>query len=318
MGISVIIPLFNRERYIRETINSVLNQSYTEYEIIIVDDGSTDRSVEIVKSFNDSRIKVITESNQGVSCARNNGVKIASYDIIAFLDSDDQWKKDFLYWIDYLSRNYPDARMYGTNLELKYQVTGKLVELQNKLPNNWDGIINNNFEYQKMGVNLYPSAVAIQKKTFIEVGGFSEGVNFAEDLTLFFKVLNKYKLAFKNICSSTIYKDVEGQATSKDVDISEDEFLNYLENMKKISEKNEREFYEQVFDWRLISLVLNNITYYRKINRNWLKLLKSQKWKIYGKVLLVMSFLPITLVNQLYLRTRHLKKKINASIKNIG
>ena len=318
MGISVIIPLFNREKYIRETINSVLNQSYPEYEIIIVDDGSTDRSIERVKSFNDSRIKVITESNQGVSCARNNGVKIASYDIIAFLDSDDQWKKDFLYWIDYLSRNYPDARMYGTNLELKYQVTGKLVELQNKLPNNWDGIINNNFEYQKMGVNLYPSAVAIQKKTFIEVGGFSEGVNFAEDLTLFFKVLNKYKLAFKNICSSTIYKDVEGQATSKDVDISEDEFLNYLENIKKIVEKNEREFYEQVFDWRIISLVLNNITYFRKINRNWLKLLESRKGKIYGKVLLAMSFLPITLVNQLYLRTRDLKKKINDSIKDIG
>ncbi len=312
MGISVIIPLFNRENYIGETIDSVLNQSFTDFEIIIVDDGSTDKSIEIVQSFHDSRIQWITQCNQGVSCARNNGVKIARHDLIAFLDSDDQWEKDFLHWIDYLSRNYPEARMYGTNLVLNYQNTGKLVKLRNKLPDNWEGLIHDNFGYQKMGIDLYPSAFAIQKKTFVESGGFCEGDKLAEDLTLFFKVLTNDKLAYKNIYLATICKDVEGQATSKNFHISEDGFLNYLEHAGTHLEKKERRFYEWTYDRRLIALVFNHIIALKEINQDWLKLLKSPKGKIYGGILLFFSLFPITLVNHIYQLTRTVKKKLRA------
>ena len=71
---SVVIPLYNKRRYVRDTLQSVLAQSYPRFEIIVVDDGSTDESVEIVKSINDNRIRVIEQRNSGVSVARNRGV----------------------------------------------------------------------------------------------------------------------------------------------------------------------------------------------------------------------------------------------------
>ncbi|QYS90674.1 glycosyltransferase family 2 protein [Flavobacterium covae] len=90
---SVIIPLYNKENYIYNTLISVINQTYTYFEIIIVNDGSTDKSLEIVKNINDSRIKIFEQNNKGVSSARNLGIKNATGSLIAFLDADDLWKK---------------------------------------------------------------------------------------------------------------------------------------------------------------------------------------------------------------------------------
>lgn len=91
--ISVIIPLYNSERYIDRTIHSVLNQTYPDFEVIIVDDGSTDRGVEICQSFSDSRIKIIQQANRGAPGARNTGIRHAQGDYIALLDSDDIWSR---------------------------------------------------------------------------------------------------------------------------------------------------------------------------------------------------------------------------------
>ena len=89
--ISVIIPYYNAEKYISRTIQSVLNQTYSDFEVILVDDGSTDRGVEICQSFNDSRIKIIRQANRGAPGARNTGIRHAQCDYIALLDSDDLW-----------------------------------------------------------------------------------------------------------------------------------------------------------------------------------------------------------------------------------
>ena len=96
---SVIIPLYNKEKSIVHTIQSVLKQTYTNYEIIIVDDGSTDKSASIVdrivKEFKD-QVRIIRKKNGGVSSARNIGIKEAKYDYIALLDGDDLWDKHYL------------------------------------------------------------------------------------------------------------------------------------------------------------------------------------------------------------------------------
>lgn len=96
--ISIIIPLYNAEKYIPETIQSVLNQTYKNWELIIVDDGSTDNSANIVKSYidEDTRIKYYHKKNTGVSETRNQGIKLAKGDYIAFLDADDVWEKNNL------------------------------------------------------------------------------------------------------------------------------------------------------------------------------------------------------------------------------
>ena len=89
--ISVIIPLYNAEQYIARTLYSVLNQTYRDFEVIIVDDGSIDLGIEICQSFNDSRIKIIRQANRGLPGARNTGIRHAQGDYIALLDSDDLW-----------------------------------------------------------------------------------------------------------------------------------------------------------------------------------------------------------------------------------
>ena len=98
MRFSIVIPLFNKEQYIAETLDSVIHQTFDDYEVIIVNDSSTDRSLSIVKSFEikDSRFNVYTIPNGGVSNARNFGIKHSHGEFVCFLDADDLWKPDYL------------------------------------------------------------------------------------------------------------------------------------------------------------------------------------------------------------------------------
>ena len=90
--ISVVIPLYNKEKQIKRTIQSVLTQTFQDFEIVIVNDGSTDNSTIEVEKIKDSRIRLIHQENAGVSAARNKGIEEAKYELIALLDADDEWK----------------------------------------------------------------------------------------------------------------------------------------------------------------------------------------------------------------------------------
>ena len=94
--ISVVIPLYNKEKQIAKTLQTVLNQTYQNFEIVIVNDGSTDGSVEEVLRISDSRIRLVNQENGGVSAARNRGIDEAKGEYIAFLDADDLWDIDHL------------------------------------------------------------------------------------------------------------------------------------------------------------------------------------------------------------------------------
>ena len=93
---SVVIPLYNKQNYIKETIKSVLNQTFQNFEIVVVNDGSKDDSIKIIESIQDYRIKLVHQENSGVSVARNMGIKEANAKYIAFLDADDLWLPEFL------------------------------------------------------------------------------------------------------------------------------------------------------------------------------------------------------------------------------
>ncbi|MFA6873908.1 MAG: glycosyltransferase family A protein, partial [Bacteroidaceae bacterium] len=113
--ISVIIPLYNKERYIKRAICSVLNQSFGNFEIVVINDGSTDNSASIVESIDDTRIKLINQKNTGVSAARNKGIAESKYDFIAFLDADDEWKENHLAIIASLIEKYPLCGVFATS-----------------------------------------------------------------------------------------------------------------------------------------------------------------------------------------------------------
>ncbi len=94
--VTVILPLFNKAKYIARAIDSILNQSFSDFELIIVDDGSTDGSSEIAARYQDAKVKIISQPNAGPGAARNSGLRQAQGELIAFLDGDDEWHPNYL------------------------------------------------------------------------------------------------------------------------------------------------------------------------------------------------------------------------------
>ena len=115
---SIVIPLYNKERYIKRAINSVLAQTYGHFEIVVIDDGSVDRSVDVVNDLKDARIRLLKQAHHGVSKARNKGIAEARYDLLAFLDADDWWRPQFLATINDLVSLYPQAGAYVTSYDM--------------------------------------------------------------------------------------------------------------------------------------------------------------------------------------------------------
>src|SRR5690606_29093225 len=125
---SVVIPLYNKASNISKTILTVLNQNFSKFEIIIVNDGSTDNSLDIVKTFSDERIVVIDQKNGGVSKARNTGIEHAKNDWIAFLDADDLWKPNHLETIYEMIIRFPNYDVYSTSFEYSDLRARRMVE----------------------------------------------------------------------------------------------------------------------------------------------------------------------------------------------
>src|SRR5690554_1596493 len=110
--ISVIIPLYNKQATIKRTIESVLSQTFQDYEIIVVNDGSTDRSVDVVDAIRSDKIRVVHQANRGVSAARNRGILEARHNWLALLDGDDEWHVDFLSSVYRAIREDPECILY--------------------------------------------------------------------------------------------------------------------------------------------------------------------------------------------------------------
>ena len=219
MKFSVIIPLYNKAPYVCKALESVLAQTYTDFELIVVDDGSTDESANIaetmlreikgyrleVKGQDDSiaetnaynlspiNYKLIRQANAGVAAARNNGVAQANGDYLAFLDADDWWEPTYLERMAQLIEDYPDAGLYASNYV--YYKPGKTHVALN-IPT---GYINYPKAYYEGGAMPVTSITAIiPYEVFDEMGGFPEGIKLGEDFLLWAKIALQYKVAFLN------------------------------------------------------------------------------------------------------------------------
>ena len=115
--------MYNKKKYISRAVNSVLKQIYTNFELIVIDDGSTDNGANEVQKNKDNRIKIIHQNNQGVSAARNRGIDEAKGELVAFLDADDEWKHNFLVTIITLREKYPQAGAFATAYEFNKVAT---------------------------------------------------------------------------------------------------------------------------------------------------------------------------------------------------
>lgn len=205
--ISVIIPLFNKAPHILRAINSVLGQTEKDFEVIVVDDGSTDGGAKIVKTISDPRIRLIQQVNQGVSLARNRGIAEAGSNFIAFLDADDAWKPIFLKVILKLEKDYPKAGIFATSYECAFMNKIFVPKFLGIPDSSWSGIIPNYF-YSVLGnPPVWTSAVMIPKNVLQLMGGFCVGEKMGQDIDLWLRIALKYPVAFNTQVGATYFQD---------------------------------------------------------------------------------------------------------------
>lgn len=219
--ISVVLPVYNGEKYLDQTIRSVLDQTFEDFELLIINDGSKDRTLDILQGIQDPRIKIFSYSNAGLAASRNRGIAQAAGDFIAFIDADDLWTRDKLdaqlqalrrysvpavaySWTDYIDENSRYAAS-GSRITDMGNVYRKLLEMN----------------FIESGSNLM-----VPRKAFFEVGDFDESLSIAEDWEMSVRLARQYHFVpVKSV--QILYRMNSHAMTSK---------LNFLErgNLKTI------------------------------------------------------------------------------------
>ena len=210
---SVIIPLYNKAEYVEKAIDSVFSQTYQEFELIVVNDGSKDNGLQIVQDLNEkkynNKITIVSQKNSGVSTARNNGISLASRDYICFLDADDWWEPTFLEEMRVLINKYPQAGIYGCNYYI-VKHNGKRIAPVGVNADFQDGIINYFQVYAKtICMPLWTGAVVIPAHILKEEFTFNPKLKLGEDFDLWVRIAFKYPVVFYNKPLSNYNQDVE-------------------------------------------------------------------------------------------------------------
>lgn len=212
---SVVIPLYNKASHINRSIDSVLKQTNQDFEIIVVNDGSSDGGEKKVLEYNDPRIKIHNQRNAGVSVARNKGMELSSGEYIAFLDADDEWLPNHLEEINTLIAQFPDAKLFSTAF---YQISPngekeseEFISLP-KFP--WRGYINDYLQCLYIGgLNpIWTSTVVIEKSMFDKIKGFSPNMKIGEDCEFWIKIHLTYPCVFSSEYTAIYYKDSENRS----------------------------------------------------------------------------------------------------------
>jgi len=310
--ISVVIPLYNKELHIKRAIDSVLAQKVRDLEIVIVDDGSTDKGAEIVKSYKDPKIRLLNQENAGVSAARNKGISVAKADIIAFLDADDEWMPNFLEIILNLREKYPNAGAYSTAYKICNQY-GKMRDLSYKsIPKPpWEGLLENYFLTVDTDFPLSTSSIVVPIKILQEVEGFKIGYWWGEDDDMFGRIALKYSIAFSSQIGSIYYHNSENRACSKNIAVKEHPFVISGKNAIECDEvpaKMKNDLIEYISYLQIATSRNNLCANNRKESLKTLKSCKTNRHKKKKMIMILLSLTPYNIYNYIYYISSKLNK----------
>lgn len=209
--VSVVIPLYNKQESIYNTVDSILTQTFTDFELVIVNDGSTDNSLEIVKSIEDSRIVIVDKPNGGVSSARNAGIEKATSEWVSFIDADDYWDPHYLEMVKTAIEKYPAASVVVTNYKkgkenpyVKYQLEGYMTDYF-LLAMKYNDII-------------WSSVITCKKECFENVGLFSNQFSYGEDLNMWSKLADNYLVTYVPTVLAEYRIDAENRICNTKID----------------------------------------------------------------------------------------------------
>lgn len=195
MRISVVIPLYNKEKHIGASLKSVLDQSYQPYEIIIINDGSSDKSLDIVSNFTHPTIKIHSQKNTGVAAARNLGIQLSRSNYIAFLDADDIWHKDFLLHIKEAVEEFPEHKIYASAIVFEVSKNIKHTASYTEIKKKPIQILSYFTSSLKHSL-LYSSSIVVHKSIFDQLGYFNPKLKTGEDTDMWIRMGLKNDVVF--------------------------------------------------------------------------------------------------------------------------
>ncbi len=301
---SVVIPLYNKAAYIEQALRSVLQQTIQDFEIIVIDDGSTDDSARRVQAFQDRRLRLISQGNRGVSAARNRGIAEAQEDYIAFLDADDIWDPDFLETVQNLIVNYPQAGMFTTAYRY-YDPEGHEWPIRpHGLPADFtEGLIPDFFKtLYKGSLPFTTSSVCVPKKTLEEIGGFPQDLQYTEDIYTWCRIVVHYPVAHTVTTCVKYCKNALNSACHsfllKETKLPFGEFLGQVISQGTLPSASIRYAEESIARYTYLNAMRCLLAGEPVLARRWAKQVRSRRVIIHMKTWLVtiLSFLPFVVV----------------------
>lgn len=263
---SIIIPVYNKEKFISNTLKSVFNQTFQDFEIIIVNDGSTDESEKEILKFDDKRIVYFFNKNVGVSKARNFGIKNAKSEYICFLDADDYWFPCFLETFKNCINTYPNEKVFSSKKEIETASKIILPTYSISIKNDFEVV--DFFKASQKECVLWTSTAVIHKSVFNDIGNYDEKINRGEDTELWIRIGLKYKIVFiAKVLARHVYDEKSASRASNYF------FESYTFNKYKNLEK-ENSALKKIMDLNRFSAIIKS-----KINGDW----KNSK-QIYSEI----------------------------------
>ena len=197
-AISIVMPLYNKAGQVLETIASVRAQTLSGWELVVVDDGSTDGGPALVRDLQDARIRVVSQANAGISAARNRGIALARADLVAFLDADDLWLPQFLAAILALQADFPEAHWFATGYEIRPAQGAAYTSRLRGPPADFSrGLLPDYFNVALASdPPVWSSATAVRRDAIQAIGGFPLGIGSGEDLLTWARLAVRYPLAY--------------------------------------------------------------------------------------------------------------------------
>lgn len=224
---SVIIPLYNKDEFIEKTIQSVFDQTFQDFEIIVINDGSTDKSEEKVLNFNDKRIQYFSKTNEGVSVARNFGINKANSNFITFLDADDYWYPNFLAVMHEAISSFPEQKVFSGAIEI--ETSKKTFPAEYSIIKTKKFQIVDYFKASRKESIIFTSCAVFNKSIFEEIGNFDPEIKSNQDTDLWIRIGLFYPVVFTGkILSRYVY---DANSLSKN-----NKFLNAKLNFIKFTE----------------------------------------------------------------------------------
>lgn len=293
---SVVIPLYDKEHFVERAVRSVLMQDFTDFEIVVVDDGSTDEGPEIVSGIPDDRLRLVRKNHSGVSDTRNHGVEEARASVVAFLDADDEWEPGFLSTIFGLVQQFPEAGLYATS----FRIVGKNgaqevrcgAEFRDQIH---PEIVREFFRASwKERMPVTTSCVCVMKDALGAIGGFPADVFSGEDQAVWARLALKSPVVISRRCEAT-YHEFGTENTTRHRYFGPSGHFDYLsllegESTIPLFDDLERWVEKKMYDRAMTALVHGND---RHEVKTVLRRVKSRYWwgrRILMRILLMLPF----------------------------